>query len=92
MGQTRLTVSRHCVTDIASGQSIHPDRLSVSDGHGKVLLDISMSGDSPIRPFLDCATPRPWFFTGSPFGGEILAFAKECGLHAGEGGGDEARR
>lgn len=75
-----VIVSRYCVTDTETGQSVHPDRLRISNSHGQTLLDISMSGDCPLRPFLDCATPRPWFFTGSPFGAEILAFAKDCGV------------
>lgn len=60
------------------GASIHPDRLKVEDDRGNVLIDISMSGDSPIRPYLSAIHRRPWFYTGSPFGAEIVDFVRKC--------------
>ena len=62
-----------------SEPSSHPDRLRVSQGT-EILLDISMSSDSPMRAFLSATHRRPWFFTGSPFGEEILNFARQCGV------------
>lgn len=78
-----MLVERYVVTSPETGhsiyQSIHPDRLRVSRD-GVVLLDVSMSGDSPFRPFLSAEKRRPWFYTGSPYGKEIIDFAIECGL------------
>ena len=56
-----------------------PDRLSVSKD-GAVILDISMSSDSPLKPFLSANEPRPWFYTGSPYGKEIVEFCRQCGV------------
>lgn len=56
-----------------------PDRLEVSAG-GRVLLDVPMGPGSPLHPrSAGEAHRRPWFYTGSPHGDEILALAKERG-------------
>lgn len=57
-----------------------PDRLSVIVD-GISVLDVQMGLSSPFRPRTsDEAKRRPWFYTGSPFGLEILSLAEELGL------------
>ncbi len=56
------------------------DWLHVKDASGTLLLSVSMGADSPLRPHMGDGINRPWFFTTSPFGAEILAFAKEVGV------------
>lgn len=55
-----------------------PDGLRVQDAQTQeVLLDVAMGPGGPLHPRAgEQYEPRPWFFTGSPYGAEILALAK----------------
>ncbi len=53
------------------------DRLRVL-ADDKQVLDVSMALDSPLHPeSAAAAKARPWFYTGSPYGKEIMDLAWE---------------
>lgn len=53
------------------------DRLRVMDGDMTV-LDVQMGPGGPLHPeSASAARERPWFFSGSPFGQEIIQLAKD---------------
>lgn len=57
-----------------------PDHLEVLLD-GCVILDVSMGPGGPLHPeSADAAGIRPWFFSGSPFGEEIVALARCRGV------------
>lgn len=71
-----LKVSRYCIGGLFRPG---PDFLQVTDKAGNVLLDVRMGPDGPLHPKTS-AEAKPWFFTGSPFGREILELARERGV------------
>ena len=55
-----------------------PDRLRVTGEHGEVILDVPMHPAGPLAPEnAAAARDRPWFYTMSPFGGQIVGLAWE---------------
>jgi hypothetical protein len=51
------------------------DRLRVFQD-GRQILDVGMGPGSPLHPeSADVARTRPWFYTGSPYGKEIMDLA-----------------
>ncbi|API58534.1 hypothetical protein BSL82_03765 [Tardibacter chloracetimidivorans] len=56
----------------------HPDVLIVTGEHGELATFERMGLDSCLKP-QDAAEAKahPWFFTGSPFGPEIVGLAWE---------------
>jgi len=71
-------VTRYCLTPIGVERP-GPDYIRVEDHQGTILVDERMGPDGPFRPpSAEIARQRPWFFTGSPFGREIIALAAAC--------------
>lgn len=55
------------------------DRLRVLE-NGKKVLDVSMGPNGPLNPVTaEEAKSRPWFYTGSPYGKEIMDLAWQRG-------------
>lgn len=56
----------------------NPDYLFVYGEHGEVAWHGSMQLDGFLRPHsAEEARSRPWFFTGSPYGANIIGLAWE---------------
>ena len=50
-----------------------PDILTVSEDDGTVLLSVPIHPSGPLAPTsADDAKAHPWYYTGSPYGKEIL--------------------
>lgn len=57
-----------------------PDRLRVLDGDTKI-LDVVMGPGGPLHPRdVDEARARPWFYSGSPHGEDIVQLARKRGI------------
>jgi len=70
-------VTRYCTVNPDTGQSIRPDVLMVEQGD-EILLDVDMGPDGILHPAsAEEARERPWFYTGSPFGQEIVALHRQ---------------
>lgn len=63
---------------VSRGSFLGCDDLIVEGEHGEIAVRAPIGPGGPLHPRSAAeAKARPWFFTGSPFGGQIIALAWE---------------